>query len=154
MFPVVRALVLLFSYNYDDLVAIARTVKQNKRNTILHKMSSYNLSCFTNAKQKFLVCTTLYKAVNLPILNADIYATVSIENTTKRTTICKSCDQPYFNEYFVFEFECPLVELLRKCLTIRVVHRKWICKKDVAIGEVALHLSTVWEATSKDYWVY
>lgn len=112
-------------------------------------MSNIDFSCFSEITQKFLLCITVHKATNLRILNADTYTIVSLDNNHKRTTICRSTDSPYFNEYFVYDLECTLSDLLKKSLTFRLMQQKWLCKKDTVIGEVALNISTIWESPSK-----
>lgn len=113
-------------------------------------MSNIDTSCFSEIDQKFLLSVTVHEATNLAVLNADTFIVVGFEGTFKRTTVSENCDNPYFNEYFVFDIVCSLRDLLKKSLTVRVIQQKWICQKNVAIGEVTLDLSAIWEAPSND----
>lgn len=112
-------------------------------------MSNIDNSCFTDIKQKFLLSITIHKAKNLRVLNADTFVVVSLEDVHKKTAVYQNHDHPYFNEYFVYELETSLNELLKKSLIIRVIQRKWICRKNLVIGEATLDLAAIWEAPSK-----
>lgn len=112
-------------------------------------MSDIDISCYTDSIQKFLVCVTVHKATKLSILNADTFVIVSLNDILKRTSVIENSDCPYFNEYFVYDLECSLHDLLKKSLTFRVLQRKCLCRKNVTIGEVVLDLSTVWDTPSK-----
>lgn len=107
--------------------------------------SSNESSCFSNQHRKnFLVCITVHKAKNLSTLNADTYVTISLGGTTKRTATVQNTDCPFFNEYFVFEQNCSVSELLRLNVSIRLLKKTCCAKKDMLLGEVVLDLNTVW----------
>lgn len=112
-------------------------------------MSNIDLSCFNETTQNFLICITIYRATNLKILNANTFVVVNFNNIFKRTTICNNSDNPYFNEYFVFDIESNLADLLKKPLIFRVFQLKCLCRRNVALGEVFLDLSTIWSYPSK-----
>lgn len=62
-------------------------------------MSDIDLyQCFNKHQKNFLVSTTIYKARNLNVLNADTFVTVTFNNDTKKTKTFPSSDCPYFNE--------------------------------------------------------
>lgn len=109
-------------------------------------MSSTEVSCFSEALQNFLICVTIHRIKNLQILNAETFVLVSFNNIHKRTLTHQPSDCPYFNEYFVFQRECSLNELLKGSVTIRVLQKTWICKKSSLIGEIIVDLRSVWAA--------
>lgn len=111
--------------------------------------TTINLSCFEDLPQDFLVCLTIHRARDLTILDADTYVRIHIDsNKSKTTATFKKSDQPYFNEYFVFEFYCCMKELLRKYLTLILCKRNYCCSRDENIGEVVIDLNSVWNMKS------
>lgn len=122
---------------------------KNYKQTKPKKMDTeINLSCFEDLPQDFLVCLTIHRAKDLAILDADTYVRVHIDNKSKTTATFKKSDQPYFNEYFVFEFYCGMKELLRKHLTLILCKRSHLCSRDNYIGEVVIDLNSVWNMKS------
>ncbi|XP_055841993.1 otoferlin [Episyrphus balteatus] len=103
--------------------------------------------CFLNITQEFLVCTTVHKAKNLPVFNADTFVRVSLDKKSKCTKVFQNSENPYYNEYFVFELSCTLAELLR--LTVLYEIKKKSCKTQVTLGELLIDLYTVWNQPQK-----
>ncbi|XP_061388297.1 otoferlin [Musca vetustissima] len=107
-------------------------------------------NCFLNVPQDFLICTTIHKARQLGIFQSEIYVRVSLNKTTRHTKVFANSENPYFNEYFVFELKCTLVELLR--LTIRYeVKRRTPCRKDTTLGELLVDMQSVWHQGNRCY---
>lgn len=121
--------------------------RKSKRNKKI--MSNIDLSCFSEARQQFLVCITVHKAKNLHILNADTFVLISFDRIHKKTSVYENSDCPYFNEYFVFDTERSLNDLLRQTIVIRVIQRKILCRRNPIIGELFIDLRSIWEAPSK-----
>ena len=109
------------------------------------EISENSASCFSKQRQEFLICATIHKARNLNILNADTFVVVNFQNSFKQTKIYQNSDCPYFNEYFVFEFNGSLEDLLKKNLRITVFENSCCIKKDQIIGELIINLSTIWK---------
>lgn len=107
-------------------------------------------SCFSRQKQKFLICATIHKARNLNVLNANTFVVVNFLDAFKQTKIYQSSDCPYFNEYFVFEYDASLEDLLKKNLRITLFQNSCCIKKDQIIGELIVNLSTIWKQKCKD----
>jgi hypothetical protein len=57
----------------------------------------YN-QCFNKHQKNFLVSTTVYKARNLNVLNADTFVAVTFNDETQKTKTFPASDSPYFNE--------------------------------------------------------
>lgn len=131
------------SMDVSNHVVQQRSVAANASSKDLS--SSTESSCFTNQNRKnFLVCITIHKAKNLPILNADTYVAISLDGTTKRTATAQNTDCPFFNEYFVFEQNCSVSQLLRLNVSLKLLKKTCCAKKDELIGEVILDVNTVW----------
>lgn len=111
-------------------------------------MSHFDFSCFSEVSQKFLICVTIQSAKRLNILNVDTFVLVTFNKAHKRTLVYQNSDCPYFNEYFVFEIDCSLSQLLKQSILIRVLQKTWVCRKDSLIGELAVDLRSIWESES------
>lgn len=62
-------------------------------------MSDFELlTCFSKHKRSFLVSTTIHKARNLNVLNADTFVVVGFNEEIKKTKIFQKSDCPFFNE--------------------------------------------------------
>lgn len=119
------------------------------------------LDCFTNQPQEFLVCTTIYRAKDLPALNTDTYVKVTVGKQTKKTKAFHSSENPHYNEvfntmnilsisnkffvykYFVFEMFCTVSELLRYTV-IYEVKKKGSYLKQLKLGDLHIDLTRVW----------
>ncbi|KAH8378844.1 hypothetical protein KR009_001725 [Drosophila setifemur] len=111
---------------------------------------SYMEECFAGAAQEFLICITVHKATKVGVPNGELYVRVSLDKMTKSTKSYPNTENPFFNEYFVFEFHCTLTELLR--LTILFELKKHMTyKKNVVIGELLVDLHSVWNQPNHGY---
>ncbi|XP_017071773.1 otoferlin [Drosophila eugracilis] len=111
---------------------------------------SYMEDCFAGAPQEFLICITVHKAVQVGVATGDLYVRISLDKITKSTKSFPNTENPFFNEYFVFEFHCTLTELLR--LTILFELKKHMTyKKNVVIGELLVDLHSVWNQPNHGY---
>ncbi|KAH8257038.1 hypothetical protein KR038_001739 [Drosophila bunnanda] len=111
---------------------------------------SYMDDCFAGAAQDFLVCITIHKAIEVGVSTGDLYVRISMEKMTKSTRSYPNTENPFFNEYFVFEFHCTLAELLR--LTILFELKKHMtCKKNLVVSELMVDLHSVWNQVDHGY---
>ncbi|CAD7082064.1 unnamed protein product [Hermetia illucens] len=113
-------------------------------------MSDDFLNCFTILQQEFLVCITVHKARNLSVYNADTYVKVTLDKKVKQTKVYQNSENPYFNEYFVFEVFCSLNELLRLTILFQVFRHN-LFRKDVLLGELFLDLATIWNQSGHSF---
>ncbi|XP_058975805.1 otoferlin-like [Musca domestica] len=68
----------------------------------------------------------------------------------KAYQVFANSENPYFNEYFVFELKCTLAELLR--LTIRYeVKRHTTCRRNPTLGELLVDMQSVWHQRNRCY---
>ncbi|XP_046868109.1 uncharacterized protein LOC6638750 isoform X4 [Drosophila willistoni] len=73
-----------------------------------------------------------------------------MDKMTKSTKTFTNSENPFFNEYFVFEFHCTLTELLR--LTILFELKKSMTyKKNLIVGELLVDLHSVWNQPYHSY---
>ncbi|KAH8364737.1 hypothetical protein KR084_010757 [Drosophila pseudotakahashii] len=111
---------------------------------------SYMEDCFAGAPQEFLICITVHKAAQVGVTSGDLYVRISLDKMAKSTKSFPNTENPYFNEYFVFEFHCTLTELLR--LTILFELKKHMTyKKNVVVGELLVDLHSVWNQSNHGY---
>ncbi|KAH8286002.1 hypothetical protein KR054_000777 [Drosophila jambulina] len=111
---------------------------------------SYMEDCFAGAPQDFLVCVTIHKAIKVGVSTGDLYVRMSLDKMTKSTRSYPNTENPFFNEYFVFEFHCSLAELLR--LTILFELKKHMTyKKNVVVSELMVDLHSVWNQVNHGY---
>uniref|UniRef100_A0A6P4FPE4 Otoferlin isoform X2 n=1 Tax=Drosophila rhopaloa TaxID=1041015 RepID=A0A6P4FPE4_DRORH len=111
---------------------------------------SYMEDCFAGAPQEFLICITVHKAVQVGVTSGDLYVRISLDKMAKSTKTFPNTENPFFNEYFVFEFHCTLTELLR--LTILFELKKHMTyKKNVLVAELLVDLHSVWNQSNHGY---
>ncbi|KAH8319290.1 hypothetical protein KR067_002918 [Drosophila pandora] len=111
---------------------------------------SYIEECFAGAAQEFLICITIHKAAHVGVPTGELYVRVSLDKMTKSTKSQPNTENPFFNEYFVFEFHCTLTELMR--LTILFELKKHMTyKKNVVVGELLVDLHSVWNQPNHGY---
>ncbi|KAH8301129.1 hypothetical protein KR018_003081 [Drosophila ironensis] len=111
---------------------------------------SYTEECFAGAPQEFLICVTVHKAAKVGVSTEDLYIRVSLDKMSKSTKSYPNTENPYFNEYFVFEFHGTLTELLR--LTILFELKKHMTyKKNIVVGELLVDLHSVWNQPNHGY---
>lgn len=108
--------------------------------------------CFVNLPQNYLVCITIHKAKNLFTFNADTYVTINLNKKTKTTATIRNTDNPYYNEYFVFELNCTIQELLRHNVSIIIYQRKCCAKNDDILSKIQIDLSTVWHLPKQSFY--
>ncbi|XP_017954999.1 fer-1-like protein 6 [Drosophila navojoa] len=106
--------------------------------------------CFAGAVQDFLICITVHKAAETGVPNGELYVKICLDKMTKNTKTQTNSENPFFNEYFVFEFHCTLAELLR--LTVLFELKKYkMYKKNANIGELMIDLHSVWNQPNHCY---
>ncbi|XP_032599154.1 myoferlin isoform X1 [Drosophila grimshawi] len=106
--------------------------------------------CFAGAPQDFLICVTVHKAAQTGVPNGELYVKISLDKMSKNTKTYTNSENPFFNEYFVFEFRCTLSELLR--LTVLFELKKYVIyKKNVLVGELLIDLHSVWAQPGHNY---
>ncbi|XP_070136195.1 otoferlin isoform X2 [Drosophila bipectinata] len=111
---------------------------------------SYIEECFAGAAQEFLICITIHKAAHVGVSTGELYVRVSLDKMNKSTKTQPNTENPFFNEYFVFEFHCTLTELMR--LTILFELKKhMIYKKNLVVGELLVDLHSVWNQPNHGY---
>ncbi|XP_030384983.1 fer-1-like protein 6 isoform X1 [Scaptodrosophila lebanonensis] len=106
--------------------------------------------CFAGTKQAFLICVTVHKASEVGVPNGELYVKVSLDKMSKSTKTFPNSVNPFFNEYFVFEFNCTLAELLRHTILFEL--KKYVlCKKNLVIGDLLIDLHSVWNQPNHGY---
>ncbi|KAM7358215.1 ferlin family C2 domain-containing myoferlin misfire [Cochliomyia hominivorax] len=106
--------------------------------------------CFSNIVQDFLICTTIHKARQLGIFQNKIYVRISLDRMRRHTRSYENSENPYFNEYFVFDLKCTLMEMLRLTILYEV-KKHTTCKKNSTVGELLIDLESVWNQPNRCY---
>ncbi|XP_001353079.4 fer-1-like protein 4 [Drosophila pseudoobscura] len=104
---------------------------------------SYMDDCFAGAPQDFLICITVHKAAKVGLATSELYVKVSLDKTQKSTKTFQNSENPYFNEYFVFEFRCSLSDLLRMTILFELKKTQTLMK-NLVVGELLIDLHSVW----------
>ncbi|CAF3109617.1 unnamed protein product [Rotaria sp. Silwood2] len=89
----------------------------------------------------------IIQARDLPGLNISPYVSVQIDNQKRYTSVQKSCNSPYFGEFFTFDFTLPATKFMEKVIIIKVHDAVRIISTftDTApIGIFRLDISTVY----------
>uniref|UniRef100_A0A1A9WPX1 C2 domain-containing protein n=1 Tax=Glossina brevipalpis TaxID=37001 RepID=A0A1A9WPX1_9MUSC len=106
--------------------------------------------CFTNIVQDFLICTTVHKARQLGVFQGETLVRITLDKNHKQTKSYANSENPYFNEYFVFETHSTLMELLRLTILYEVKKRT-TCKKNPTLGELLIDMQSVWTQPNRCY---
>ncbi|KAL1517880.1 hypothetical protein ABEB36_001586 [Hypothenemus hampei] len=75
--------------------------------------------------------------------NVNSAVIVRVANKKKSTAVQKCTDNPFYNEYFVFELECAYEKLLEMPIVITVIQPRTFCRKRKILGSVKLDIATV-----------
>uniref|UniRef100_A0A1B0G2Q0 C2 domain-containing protein n=1 Tax=Glossina morsitans morsitans TaxID=37546 RepID=A0A1B0G2Q0_GLOMM len=106
--------------------------------------------CFTNIVQDFLICTTVHKARQLGVFQGETLVRITLDKSHRQTKSYSNSENPYFNEYFVFEIHSTLMELLRLTILYEVKKRT-TCKKNPTLGELLIDMQSVWSQPNRCY---
>ncbi|XP_004519125.2 otoferlin isoform X2 [Ceratitis capitata] len=104
--------------------------------------------CFLNMSQDYLICTTIHKARQLGVFTGETFVRVTLDKAHRTTKPYARSENPYYNEYFVFEIRCTLTELLRLTVLYEV-RKKNACKKTISHGELLIDLQSVWNQPNR-----
>ncbi|CAF1463308.1 unnamed protein product, partial [Rotaria sordida] len=61
----------------------------------------------------------IIQARDLPGLDISPYVSVQIDNQKRYTSVQKSCNAPYFGEFFTFDFTVPAIKFMEKVIFIK-----------------------------------
>ncbi|CAF0993933.1 unnamed protein product, partial [Rotaria sordida] len=89
----------------------------------------------------------IIQARDLPGLNISPYVSVQIDNQKRYTSVQKSCNSPYFGEFFTFDFTLPTIKFMEKVIIIKVHNAVRIVSTftdTTPIGIFRLDVSTVY----------
>ncbi|XP_054735180.1 otoferlin isoform X2 [Anastrepha obliqua] len=106
--------------------------------------------CFLNMSQDYLICTTIHKARQLGFFTGETFVRITLDKAHRTTKSYARSENPYYNEYFVFELRCTLTELLRLTVLYEVRKRN-ACKKTLTHGELLIDLQSVWNQPNRCY---
>ncbi|XP_078391487.1 fer-1-like protein 4 isoform X2 [Cetorhinus maximus] len=95
--------------------------------------------------QNFQVTVNVLEARKLIGVNIDPVVYVKVGDEKKHTATQKSTNCPFYNEYFVFEFQEPQPVLFDKIIEIIVVHAKKIPFTGVQLGTFKIDAGTVYQ---------
>ncbi|XP_078093137.1 fer-1-like protein 4 isoform X2 [Mustelus asterias] len=95
--------------------------------------------------QNFQITVNILEARKLIGVNIDPVVYVKVADEKKHTAMQKSTNCPFYNEYFVFEFQESRAVLLDKIIEIIVVHAKRIPFTGVQLGTFKIDAGTVYQ---------
>ncbi|CAF4219899.1 unnamed protein product, partial [Rotaria sordida] len=61
----------------------------------------------------------IVQARDLPGFDINPYVSVQIDNQKRYTSVQKSCNSPYFGEFFTFDFTLPATKFMKKVIFIK-----------------------------------
>ncbi|XP_078275356.1 fer-1-like protein 4 [Rhinoraja longicauda] len=99
----------------------------------------------TSRIQSFQIAVTISEARKLIGVNIDPVVHVKVGDEKKHTSTQKSTNCPFYNEYFVFEFQEPAAVLYDKIIEIIVIHAKRIPFTGVQLGLFRIDAGTVYQ---------
>ncbi|TMW41631.1 hypothetical protein DOY81_013288, partial [Sarcophaga bullata] len=106
--------------------------------------------CFSNIVQDFLICTTVHKARQIGTFQSGVYVRVTLDKMVRHTRTYENSENPFFNQYFVFEVRCTLMELMRLTILYEMKKRT-TCKKNPTLGELVIDMQSVWNQPNRCY---
>ncbi|XP_011180606.2 otoferlin isoform X1 [Zeugodacus cucurbitae] len=104
--------------------------------------------CFLSMSQDYLICTTVHKARQLGVFTGETSVRITLDKAHRTTKPYARSENPFYNEYFVFEIRCTLTELLRLTVLYEVRKRN-ACKKTMSHGELLIDLQSVWNQPNR-----
>ncbi|XP_024943161.1 otoferlin [Cephus cinctus] len=105
--------------------------------------------CTARTYESYQICVTIIEAKHL-VQNANPLVIVKVGNRKKRTMIRERTDNPYYNEYFVFDFNCSFDVLLSTRIGISVYLRN--CLRQLKFyGGIFFEVATVWDQPDHQY---
>ncbi|KAJ8683958.1 hypothetical protein QAD02_019750 [Eretmocerus hayati] len=99
--------------------------------------------------ETYQICVTVIEAKYLEP-NTNPMVVVRVGNRKKKTIIRKSTDNPYYNEYFVFDLTCNMDALLSTSIEIAV----YLCGRlgrTKFHGNIVFEVATVWDQPNHQY---
>ncbi|XP_050683960.1 otoferlin-like [Leptidea sinapis] len=100
----------------------------------------------------FQICITVIEARQLTGLNMDPVVCIQVGDQRKFTSVKESTNCPYYNEYFVFDFNMPPIMLLDKIITLSVFHARHFLRANKLLGNFKLDVATVWNQTDRQFY--
>ncbi|XP_060692588.1 fer-1-like protein 4 [Hemiscyllium ocellatum] len=95
--------------------------------------------------QNFQITINVLEARKLIGVNIDPVIYVKVGDEKKHTATQKSTNCPFYNEYFVFEFQEPPAVLFDKIIEIKAIHAKKIPFTGVQLGTFKIDAGTVYQ---------
>ncbi|XP_026858261.2 otoferlin isoform X1 [Electrophorus electricus] len=92
----------------------------------------------------FQISVTVIEARQLAGCNIDPVVCVEIGDEKKYTSMKESTNCPYYNEYFVFEFNLPIDVMFDKILKLSVIHSKNILRSGTLVGIFKMDVGTLY----------
>ena len=102
--------------------------------------------------QDYQVCVTIIEARHLAGLNMDPVICVQVGDQKKHTSVKESTNCPYYNEYFVFDFNMPPSMLFDKMITVTVLHSRNLLRAGKVIGSFKLDVGTVFSQVDHQFY--
>ncbi|XP_067936812.1 otoferlin-like [Watersipora subatra] len=96
-----------------------------------------------NLSQDYLVGITVVEIRKLQGLNLNPMVVVQIGDTKKKTSEKEGTNCPYFDEYFVFDYNLPIQALLEKIITFTVYNTTRLTKGKM-LGQFKIELSSIY----------
>ncbi|XP_074595836.1 ferlin family C2 domain-containing myoferlin misfire [Brevipalpus obovatus] len=111
---------------------------------IVHDLdSSTEVRCADVTSELFEVAIRVIEARQLPGLDLNAMVRLKIGSIKKNTSVQKSTNNPYFDEYFVFNFNQPRIEIFQKVINITVKDVKGLIESDVVLGSFSCDIGTI-----------
>ncbi|GAB6022296.1 hypothetical protein CHUAL_006419 [Chamberlinius hualienensis] len=101
--------------------------------------------------QDYQVCVTVIEARQLAGLNMDPVVCIEVGDQKKHTSVKESTNCPYYNEYFVFDFQMPSAVLFDKMITLSVLYSRNLIRTGTVLGSFKMDVGTVWSQRDKQF---
>ncbi|CAH1957356.1 unnamed protein product [Acanthoscelides obtectus] len=94
-------------------------------------------------KKTYLVTIAVLEGRHYTILNMDSAVVVRIGDQKKTTNVKSKSDCPFYNEYFVFEFQTTHDKMMDTQINICVIRPRTVWRKTKILGCITLDVATV-----------
>ncbi|KAJ8954919.1 hypothetical protein NQ318_016859, partial [Aromia moschata] len=106
----------------------------------------------TEKPQTFLITVAVLEGRHYAWSNMDSAVIVKVDNKKRCTSVRYSSDDPFYNEYFVFEFFTTYEKMMNKNMMLTVIRPRSISRTRKILGYFTLDIGIVWAQKNHQFY--
>ncbi|XP_039286173.1 otoferlin isoform X2 [Nilaparvata lugens] len=103
-------------------------------------------------RKLYNICISVLEAKYLAWIDIKTYVEIEIDGKKKCTKVKECSDRPFYNEYFVFEVQKSLLDLMSTDIEISMYKPRANFRKKKVLASIKLDIGTIWN--KKDHQIY